>query len=119
MQKAGPDAETRRARTGGVGRGHKLAARVHYWACPARSVEGMRWQERRARACLRRPQNGERAGKLSACSARHGVAEAVGQANEAIAMARGSARAERKTHPALPRALQFALLRRGTPQEAP
>ena len=112
-QKAGPDAAAARARAAA-----KLAGALFpYWVMSGSIREGMRWQDRVLdRFCDLSPERASALANLSLLGTAVGVAEAVGQANEAIAMA--ARVGDERTHARGYLALQFALTTAGRYQEA-
>jgi len=112
-QKAGPDAAAARARAAA-----KLAGALFpYWVMSGSIREGMRWQDRVLdRFCDLSPERASALANLSLLGTAVGVAEAVGQANEAIAMA--ARVGDERTHARGYLALQFALTTAGRHQEA-
>ena len=112
-QEAGPDAAAARARAAA-----KLAGALFpYWVMSGSIREGMRWQDRVLdRFCDLSPERASALANLSLLGTAVGVAEAVGQANEAIAMA--ARVGDERTHARGYLALQFALTTAGRYQEA-
>ena len=112
-QKAGPDAAAARARAAA-----KLAGALFpYWVMSGSIREGMRWQDRVLdRFCDLSPERASALANLSLLGTAVGVAEAVGQANEAIAVA--ARVGDERTHARGYLALQFALTTAGRYQEA-
>jgi non-specific serine/threonine protein kinase len=112
-EKAGPDAAAARARVAA-----KLAGALFpYWVMSGSIREGMRWQDRVLdRFCDLSPERASALANLSLLGTAVGVAEAVGQANEAIAVA--ARVGDERTHARGYLALQFALTTAGRYQEA-
>jgi non-specific serine/threonine protein kinase len=112
-QKAGPDAAAARARAAA-----KLAgALFSYWVMSGSIREGMRWQDKVLdRFCDLSPERASALANLSLLGTAVGVAEAIGQANEAIVMA--ARVGDERTHARGYLALQFALSTTGRYQEA-
>ena len=112
-QKADPDAAAARARAAA-----KLAAALFpYWVMSGSIREGMRWQDKVLdRFCDLSPERASALANLSLLGTAVGVAEAVGQANEAIVIA--ARVGDERTHARGYLALQFALTTTGRYQEA-
>ena len=112
-QKAGPDAAAARARAAA-----KLAGALFpYWVMSGSIREGMRWQDRVLdRFCDLSPERASALANLSLLGTAVGVPEAVGQANEAIAVA--ARVGDERTHARGYLALQLALTTAGRYQEA-
>jgi predicted ATPase/DNA-binding CsgD family transcriptional regulator len=112
-QQADPDAAAARARAAA-----KLAAALFsYWVMSGSIREGMRWQDKvLERFCGLSPERASALANLSLLGTAVGVAEAVGQANEAIVMA--ARVGDERTHARGYLALQFALTTTGRYQEA-
>ncbi|MGH3291533.1 MAG: helix-turn-helix transcriptional regulator [Trebonia sp.] len=108
-----PDAVATRARAAA-----KLAAALFpYWVMSGSIREGMRWQDKVLdRFCDLSPERASALANLSLLGTAVGVAEAVGQANEAIAMA--ARVGDDRTHARGYLALQFALTTAGRHHEA-
>jgi predicted ATPase/DNA-binding CsgD family transcriptional regulator len=112
-QKADPEAAAARARTAA-----KLAGALFpYWVMSGSIREGMRWQDKVLdRFCDLSAERASALANLSLLGTAVGVAEAVGQANEAIVMA--ARVGDEWTHARGYLALQFALSTTGRYQEA-
>jgi predicted ATPase/DNA-binding CsgD family transcriptional regulator len=112
-QKTDPDAAAARARAAA-----KLAAALFpYWIMSGSIREGMRWQDKVLdRFCDLSPERASALANLSLLGTAVGVAEAVSQANEAIATA--ARVGDERTHARGYLALQFALTTAGRYQEA-
>jgi predicted ATPase/DNA-binding CsgD family transcriptional regulator len=118
-QQADPDAAAARARDAASARAAAKLAGVlfPYWVMSGSIREGMRWQDKVLdRFCDQSPERASALANRSLLGAAVGVAEAVGQANEAIAMA--ARVGDERTHARGYLALQFALTTAGRHHEA-
>jgi non-specific serine/threonine protein kinase len=114
-----PDAAAARARTAASARAAaKLAASLFsYWVMSGSIREGMRWQDKAlGRFGEPSPERASALANRALLGTIVGVAEAIGQANEAIAMA--ARLGDERTHARGYLALQFALTTAGRYQEA-
>jgi non-specific serine/threonine protein kinase len=114
-EKADPDPDAGAARARAAA---KLAGALFpYWVMSGSIREGMRWQDKVLdRFCDLSPERASALANLSLLGTAVGVPEAVGQANEAIAMA--ARVGDKWTHARGYLALQFALTTAGRYQEA-